>query len=390
MDSIRHWLAAAVVAAFGTPPTSGLAQSPRPHLNDTGQTRCADALDQWTDQCEGTGQDPAFGRDATHRSSADGVAGFAFVRVCHSGERAGTGACPALPERGSGPNDWGCTHDRVTGLTWELKTDDGGLRDWRRVFTYRQPLDPHYGKPADAAGYLRAVKRQGGLCGSNDWRLPRLTELFSLVNVDVVYPEPTIDSAFFPETVADGYWSADGGSADIPDAVNLAWFAYFGTGYVSPWWRRSNFALRLVRGEAVSEVDRYVVSADGQEVRDRSTSLTWRRCNEGQVLHLGLCLGAPLALDWHAALAHAQSAGGGWRMPNFKEMLSIVDTRLTGVVFDSLAFPGAPAEVAYWTSTIHMFPSSAANSPIVVTDYGESGLAGHELTFGLRLVRDTR
>lgn len=391
MHAIQHRLAAAAIAACGTAPIAGHAQTPRPHLNDTGLTQCADAADQWTSQCAGTGQDAAFGRDATHPSSANGAAGFAFIRVCNSGEPAGTGNCPQRPARGPAPNDWGCNHDRVTGLTWELKTDDGGLRDWRRVYTQRQPQDPRYGKPSDASGYVHAVNRSGGLCGSNHWRLPRLMELFSLVDMAIAYPGPTIDSTFFPDTQAGGYWSSDGGAPDIPEVAGLAWFAYFGTGYVSPWGRKARFAVRLVRSERPApEFARFVISADGQEVHDRVTDLVWRRCSEGQVLQGETCVGAPTTLDWHSALALAQQAGGGYRMPNFKEMLSIVDTRLTGVSFDDRAFPNTPADTSYWTSTTQMFPDTASTSPIVMSDYGESGLSDHDFASAVRLVRDAR
>jgi len=392
MHSIRHLLVATAIAAWGTAPIAGHAQPLRhPHLDDTGATRCADAADQWTSECAGTGQDAEFGRDATHPAPADGAAGFAFVRICNSGAPAGIGSCPRIPVRGSGRDDWGCNLDRVTGLTWELKTEDGGLRDWRRVFTQRAPQDPDYGKPADATGYVHAVNRRGGVCGSSDWRLPTLRELFSLVDMSIGYPGPTIDSTFFPETQAGGYWSADAGTPDVPEAAAQAWFAYFGTGYVTPWERKERLAVRLVRGESpASGRARFVVSADGQEVRDRATSLVWRRCSEGQVLQGGTCVGTPTALDWHAALALARQAGGGYRMPNFKEMLSIVDTRLTGVAFDSSAFPGSPADASFWTSTTQMFPGSASDSPIVWGDFGESGLAGHEFALALRLVRDGR
>jgi hypothetical protein len=175
MNVIPHVLAATAIAASGMAPIAGHAGPVRPSLNDTGQTRCADVADQWTSQCAGTGQDAAFGRDATRPRSADGVAGFSFLRVCNTGEPAGFGGCPRVPARGPGLHDWGCTFDRVTGLTWEVKTDDGGLRDWRHLYTRTRPQDPGYGTPSDAAGFVHAVNHRGGLCGSSHWRLPRLT-----------------------------------------------------------------------------------------------------------------------------------------------------------------------------------------------------------------------
>ncbi len=37
---------------------------------------------------------------------------------------------------GSGSTDWACTQDNKTGLTWEVKTTDGGLRDWNNYYSW--------------------------------------------------------------------------------------------------------------------------------------------------------------------------------------------------------------------------------------------------------------
>jgi hypothetical protein len=34
---------------------------------------------------------------------------------------------------GTGPTDWACTRDNRSGLLWEVKTADSGLRDWNKT-----------------------------------------------------------------------------------------------------------------------------------------------------------------------------------------------------------------------------------------------------------------
>ncbi|MDD3519059.1 MAG: hypothetical protein PHQ14_11980, partial [Chromatiales bacterium] len=47
-----------------------------------------------------------------------------YVQVCNNGNLAGEGGCPDSPAPGDAGDQWACTHDRDTGLTWELKVDD--------------------------------------------------------------------------------------------------------------------------------------------------------------------------------------------------------------------------------------------------------------------------
>jgi len=169
---------------------TGTASSP---INDTGMTQCVDLTSKaWTASCQGTGQDGEFGRDATKLKHSDGRAGFAYIKVCNSGELAGEGACPSKPKFGTGLNKWGCTKDKVTGLIWEIKTTDGGLRDAIHVFTnYRDQRE------GDSSNYLAQVNLQG-LCGANDWRLPTAHELGGLMDLSVPEPGPKINLDWFP------------------------------------------------------------------------------------------------------------------------------------------------------------------------------------------------
>ena len=229
---------------------------PTAPLNDTGITRCGNADDNDLNcaQAGFPGQDAEFGRDVTHNDDSDGHAGFSFTKICNSGEAAGEGNCPADPALGSAANEWACTRDNVTGLMWEVKTDDGGLRDKDHTYTWYNSDSNTNGGAAgtenggtcvdtvncDTAKYAASVNAVG-LCGHNDWRMPDIFELRSIVNLDG--STPTIDAVYFPNTLAKAYWASP--SVYSPEDAS---YVYFTSGY-----DRSNFPksspqyLRLVR-----------------------------------------------------------------------------------------------------------------------------------------------
>ncbi|MBP8283259.1 MAG: hypothetical protein KAX46_05010, partial [Chromatiaceae bacterium] len=117
---------ASAVYAYTIDLRTGSIGGPTYPLNDTGLDWCANAS-QNNLACPVSGfpgQDAESGRDVTHHDDSDGQAGFSFTKIANSGN-----ALPAAAALGSGANDWACTRDNVTGLTWEVKTNDGGLRD---------------------------------------------------------------------------------------------------------------------------------------------------------------------------------------------------------------------------------------------------------------------
>jgi hypothetical protein len=97
----------------------------------------------------------------------------------------------------------------------------------------------------------------------------------------------------------------------------------------------------------------YTVSADGKEVTDSRTGLTWRRCAEGMAASPRGCTGAPLALDHAAAgaraAAQAKASGTAWRLPSTAELRSIADESRFKLAIDIDAFPGTPPE-HFWTA----------------------------------------
>lgn len=194
------------------PPTC--AQDPRfcgsPKLNDTGQTVCFNAGPSIVGNCEAypeflfplEDQDATVGRDAAARTGilskqGTGWGGFDFSKVSNSGNV----ISPSV-SAGTGPNDWGCTKDHVTGLLWEAKSlDPAHLRYADHTYTWFNPASPD-GDPGAEGNlghlpgsgcsgltycnthqYLAAVNATS-LCGRTGWRLPTKAELVGILLLD--------------------------------------------------------------------------------------------------------------------------------------------------------------------------------------------------------------
>ena len=147
----------------------------------------------------------------------------------------------------------------MTGLIWEVKTNDNGLRDKDWHYTWYSTDSNTNGNNAGSTGsdscggtlsgygnycntsqYVVAINAIG-LCGANDWRMPSSDELNSLIHYGVY--NPSIDTTYFPNTLSEWYWTATNYAAGPADA----WVVYFGNGNVDYVNKASAYAVRVVR-----------------------------------------------------------------------------------------------------------------------------------------------
>jgi hypothetical protein len=331
------------------PPISGEHQKVTYHIVDTGQERCYDNRKEidypkhW---------EAFFGQDAQY-----------------------TGNEPAYKDNGDGT-----VTDLNTGLMWQ--SDPG------EKMTFRQAVK--------GASKCR-------LAGYKDWRLPTIKELYSLILFSGTDPDPMsrnsarqkpfINSEYFKfqygkpergERVIDSqfatstkYVSTTMWGDETMFGVNFADGRIKGYGMRSPRGGEKKFYVLYVRGNTSYGKNDFKDNGNGT-VTDKATGLMWMTVDSGK---LKAGKNKDGKLNWHEALRWTQNleyAGySDWRLPNAKELQSIVDyTRSPATtnsaaidpVFQTTSFiteSGKMDYPFYWSGTTHASLSRASTAAYV-------------------------
>jgi hypothetical protein len=313
-------------------------------IMDTNQTFCYD--DSSSISCPNDGQ-AFFGQDAQY-----------------------TGNTPRYQDNGDGT-----VSDLVTGLMWQQEPGE--------KMTYDQAV-------AGAASF--------NLAGYTDWRLPTIKELYSLIqfsgtdvsicmNGGTCNGKPFIDTNYFHfsygdtstgERIIDSQWATSSiytgtvfGGQQAMFGVNFADGRIKGypTG-LGPDGRSKTYFVIYVRGNTSYGINNFVDNGDGT-ITDQATGLTW---TQNDSTH---------GLDWETALNYCASldyAGiSDWRLPNAKELQSIVDYNRSPDATNSAAIDpifnistttneaGQLDYPAFWSSTTHVSSNGSSQAGVYVT-----------------------
>ncbi|MBL0175801.1 MAG: DUF1566 domain-containing protein [Ignavibacteria bacterium] len=274
-------------------------------------------------------------------------------------------------------NGDGTVSDLNTGLMWQRDPDANGNGDGRmeRIDKLTWPQIQARVAALNSTRYA----------GYGDWRIPSIKELYSLTNWNGTDPavqgtstaglRPFIDTAYFPfawgqttagERIIDAQYASGSMYKDLSFAGHQQLFGFnFADGRIKgydlkmPGGADKTFSFIAVRGNGAYGINDFGDNAD-MTITDRATGLMWMKDD------------SRTGMNWEAALAWAQAKNvenflghNDWRLPNAKELQSIVDyTRSPGSSASAAIDPiflctsitneaGRADWPWYWTSTTH-------------------------------------
>jgi len=312
-------------------------------MPDTGQATCYNDVGNVI-PCPQPGE-PFYGQDAQYAGP-----NRSYTKLGQNGV--------SLPDTTTQTDDWLMTRDNVTGLIWEIKTDDVTIHDKDNTYTW-------YDSTEDFINALNAEN----FGGFSDWRMPTVKELSSLVNSGTYYP--TIDNTWFPHTMSTLYWS----STTIVGYTDRAGLVSFYSGYVYGNNKSLSYYVRAVRAGQSGSLGDLVDNGDGT-VTDPNTDLMWQQAT------------APGTYTWEDALSYCEtlSLGGfsDWRLPNRNELQTLVDYSRYDPAIDPIMASGTMS-FYYWSSTTSAYNTNY--SWLVYFSYGDVSNTKKSSSYYVRAVR---
>ena len=206
------------------------------------------------------------------------------------------------------------------GTQFSFEVNDGIVTDNNTGLMWQQIPTSQDFTWQDAVDYCESLE----LGGYDDWRMPSLKELFSISNFNTGWPYLDLD--YFnlaTEEISkdEQYWSSNYYvGTTVEGGSNAAFGVNHVTGHIKAYSANAmgpvgGKYVRAVRGGEYG-VNNFEDNEDGT-ITDAATGLMWAQDDDG------------VTLDWENALAYAENSElanySDWRLPNVKELQSIVD-----------------------------------------------------------------
>lgn len=160
-----------------------------------------------------------------------------------------------------------------------------------------------------------------------------------------------------------------------------------------PAWSACNPNIRLTRPDSRYEAVAGAAPFDS-EVRDKVTGLVWQRCLLGMVWGGSTCTGSATGYTWMQALEAARTAAassvrgsGAWRLPDKKELFSLVESACVGPAINSTWFPAQSGGYAWSSSPLARHADFAW---MVIFDDGQHNAINTGSAAQVRLVRSSQ
>jgi alpha-tubulin suppressor-like RCC1 family protein len=298
-------------------------------IPDTGQTKCYDNDNEIP--CPNPGED-FYGQDANYNINPQ-----SFSKLDAQANE--------LPYSAT---EWTMVRDNVTGLIWEVKTDDGSIHDKDNTYTWydsNPETNGGYtgtnGNGTDTEDFIKSLN-ESNYGGFSDWRLPSLKELVSIVHHGKHYP--ATNESYFPKTMSAFYWS----STSDANNTGYAWGVDFNYGLDRYYAKDSSYFVRAVRGGQCRSFDHsvnLVINTD-ETVTDTFTGLIWQKES------------TETRMTWQNAVEYCENMSlsdyNDWRLPTMHELRSIVNYLKYYPAMNQNFFSGNMSAF-YWSSTSYAY-----------------------------------
>jgi len=225
---------------------------------------------------------------------------------------------------------------------------------------------------SDAISYCSSLPLDGG-----DWRLPTIEELETLV--DNGHYDPSTTGEIFSHISSSRYWS----STTYGNYTNYAWVVDFhDDGNMYGYTKANSYYVRCVRGGQL-DISNLSRNNETEIVIDSVMNLEWQ---DDEIVKT-------IKRTWIGAIDYCENTltlGGhdDWRLPNKKELFSIVDYSTDNPAMDisSSGFQNYTLDRDYWSSTTSAYYTGYACN--MDFGYGSSGcMSGKSNEVYVRCVR---